>query len=92
MSPARTAYAAADAEVLPVDAQSTTFAPRSIAIDIAMVMPRSLKEPVGLSPSTFRCTRATPARSAIRGASSSGVLPSSKVTTGVRLVTGRKSR
>ena len=29
----------------------TAFAPASAALEIAMVMPRSLKEPVGLAPS-----------------------------------------
>ncbi len=54
MSPARAAYAAAEADVLPVDAQITTLASRSTAVEIAMVIPRSLNDPVGLSPSTFR--------------------------------------
>lgn len=54
--PARTAYAAAEAEVLPVEAQMTACAPSSLARVIAMVIPRSLKEPVGLAPSTLRCT------------------------------------
>ena len=90
--PARAAYAAAEADVLPVEAQIATFAPRSTAVEIAIVMPRSLNDPVGLSPSTLSSTRATPARWAIRGASSSGVLPSSRVITGVASVTGRNSR
>ena len=63
-SPARAAYAAADADVLPVDAQIASLAPRSTAIDIAIVIPRSLNDPVGLSPSTFNHTCATPARCA----------------------------
>ena len=46
-SPARAAYAAAEAEVLPVDAQTTALAPASAAAVMAMVMPRSLNEPVG---------------------------------------------
>ncbi len=83
--PARAAYAAADADVLPVDAQITTLAPCSTAFDTAIVIPRSLNDPVGFAPSTFSSTRATPARSARRGASTSGVLPSSSVTTGVAL-------
>ena len=48
--PARAAYAAADADVLPVDAQITTLAPSSTAFEIAIVMPRSLNEPVGFEP------------------------------------------
>ena len=90
--PARAAYAAADADVLPVDAQIATLAPRSTAMEIAIVIPRSLNDPVGLRPSTLSSTRATPARCAIRGASSNGVLPSSRVMTGVASVTGRNSR
>ena len=54
--PARAAYAAAEADVLPVDAHSTAFWPRATASVTAIVMPRSLNEPVGLSPSTLRCT------------------------------------
>ena len=54
-------------------------------------MPRSLNEPVGFAPSIFSSTRA-PTCSERRGASTSGVLPSLSVTTGVRSVTGRRSR
>ena len=54
--PALTAYAAADADVFPVDAQITAFAPSSAAFEIAMVMPRSLNDPVGLIPSNFTQT------------------------------------
>ena len=68
VSPARAAYAAADAEVFPVDAQTTALAPSSTALEIAMVIPRSLKEPVGLAPSTFSQTSAArPLRQARRG-------------------------
>ena len=51
--PALVAYAAADALVFPVDAQITALAPSSAAFEIAIVIPRSLNEPVGLVPSTF---------------------------------------
>jgi hypothetical protein len=54
VSPARAAYAAAEALVLPVEAQMIAFDPSSTALETAMVMPRSLKEPVGLAPSTLR--------------------------------------
>ena len=40
--------------MLPVDAHTTTRAPASIALEMAKVIPRSLKEPVGLAPSNFR--------------------------------------
>src|SRR5262245_38257674 len=89
--PARAEYAAALADVFPVDAHTTTLAPSSAALEIAIVMPRSLNEPVGFAPSTFSKTRASTS-SEMRGASTSGVLPSSSVTTGVRSLTGSRSR
>ena len=77
--------------MLPVDAHTTAFAPFSTAFEIAIVMPRSLKLPVGFAPSTFSHTSA-PTLSERRGAGSSGVPPSSRVTTGVRSVIGRSAR
>ena len=77
--------------MFPVDAHTTALAPSSTAIEIAMVMPRSLKLPVGLAPSTFSHTRAF-TRSESRGAGTSGVPPSRSVTTGVRSVMGRNGR
>ena len=47
-----------EAEVLPVEAQTTALAPSRTATEIAAVMPRSLNEPVGLSPSTLSQTSA----------------------------------
>src|SRR2546427_8808723 len=92
-SPARAAKAAADADVLPVEAQMTAREPASTAFDIAIVMPRSLKDPVGLNPSHLRwMDRLGSVASASRGAGSSGVFPSSNVTTGVFSVTGRYRR
>ena len=90
-NPARDAYAAAEAEVLPVDAHTTALAPSSTAIEMAIVMPRSLKLPVGFAPSTLSHTSA-PTRSDSRGAGTRGVPPSSRVTTGVLSVMGKKSR
>src|SRR4051794_21865949 len=69
----------------------TAFEPSSAALLIASVMPRSLNEPVGLSPSTFRCT-SQPVNADRRGAGTSGVPPSRSVTTGVAVVTGSRSR
>src|ERR1700733_5242402 len=89
--PARDEYAAADAEVLPVEPHTTALAPSSAALEMASVIPRSLKDPVGLAPSTFSHTRA-PALADRRGAGSSGVPPSHSVTTGVAPVTGRYCR
>jgi TRAP-type C4-dicarboxylate transport system substrate-binding protein len=48
--------AAADAEVFPVEAHNTACFPCATASVTAMVIPRSLNEPVGLCPSTFKCT------------------------------------
>ncbi len=48
------AYAAAEAEVLPVEAHSTACWPRASASVTAIVIPRSLNDPVGLRPSTLR--------------------------------------
>ena len=47
---------AALALVFPVEAQITAFAPSSAALEIAIVIPRSLNDPVGLAPSTFSHT------------------------------------
>jgi len=48
------ANAAAEALVLPVEAQIIARLPSSTALATAMTMPRSLKEPVGLQPSNFK--------------------------------------
>jgi hypothetical protein len=76
--------------VLPVEAQTTAFAPEATAAVMAMVMPRSLKEPVGFMPSTFRYT-SEPVSSESFCACTSGVPPSPRVITLVDSVTGRRS-
>src|SRR3712207_5541131 len=81
VSPARAAYAAALALVLPVEAQMTAFAPSSTALVMAIVMPRSLHEPVGLAPSTLRKT-SQPVRRHQSGAGSRGGLLSGRGTGG----------
>ena len=75
------------------EAQITARAPFSTAFDIAMVIPRSLNDPVGLAPSNFRY-RSMPGAIflARRAARISGVLPSPSVITGVRSLTGRNLR
>ena len=79
--------------MLPVEAQSTAFAPCSIALATATTMPRSLNEPVGLAPSNFTYKSMPGAIfRARRDALINGVLPSPSVTTGVRSVTGRNLR
>src|SRR5439155_23662163 len=91
--PARAAYAAADAEVFPVEAQMSAFVPCSIAFETATVIPRSLNDPVGLTPSFFTNTsQLRPTRSLSLGHRISGVLPSPSETTGVAAETGRNSR
>src|SRR6185503_18073562 len=84
----RAAYAAAEAEVFPVEAHITQRAPCSAALEIAMVMPRSLKEPVGFNPSYLRWT-SRPICSDRNSDRMSGVLPSHKETIGVLSDTGR---
>jgi hypothetical protein len=77
--------------VLPVEAQMTACDPSSSALLIAMVMPRSLNDPVGLAPSTLRNT-SQPVRRDSSGAGSSGVAPSCSVMTGVLSLTGSRDR
>ena len=67
--------------MLPVDAQMTACAPSWAAIEMAMVIPRSLKEPVGFPPSNFSSTR-QPVSSESQRDSTSGVPPSHRVMTG----------
>ena len=83
--------AAADAEVLPVDAHRTAVLPLLTALLTAMVMPRSLNEPVGLRPSTLRYT-SQPVSSDRYGAGTSGVAPSRRVTTFQSSPTGSRER
>src|SRR4051794_35883615 len=67
------------------------LAPDSTALDTATVIPRSLKEPVGLAPSPLRYTP-QPVRVDSSGAGNSAVLPSYSVTTGVAPLTGNRPR
>ena len=52
--PALAPYAAAEADVFPVEAQIIAPEPASFALETAIVIPRSLKLPVGLQPSNFK--------------------------------------
>src|SRR5262249_1034478 len=90
-SPAAAAYAAAEAEVLPVEAQMIDFAPCSLALATAMTMPRSLKEPVGFIPSNLSQSSSHPSARASDGAAISGVSPSPSVSAGVAAVMGKSS-
>src|SRR5665213_980159 len=74
--PARAAYAASDADVLPVLAQIATRAPVAAAREIATVMPASLNEAVGFMPRCKHVKRSMPPYAALRGASKSGTSPS----------------
>jgi hypothetical protein len=77
--------------VFPVDAHTTAVAPSSSALEIATVIPRSLKLPVGFAPSHLTYS-STPSPSDRRGAGRSGVDPSPSETTGVAGPIGSRSR
>ena len=62
---AAAAYEASEAEVFPVEAHATNRAPIARAWLIPTVIPRSLNEPVGFSPSCLNQT-STPAKSLSR--------------------------
>ena len=62
----------------------TVSAPSAAACVIAVVIPRSLKDPVGFSPSYLR-KRSTPKEAPRRGAGMRGVFPSKSVTGGTAL-------
>src|SRR5690349_7483749 len=66
--------------------------PSSTAFVIASVIPRSLNEPVGLTPSFLRYSVAPGTCRSRRSARKSGVSPSRSVTIGVPSVTGRNRR
>ena len=69
----------------------TAVAPSSAAFEMAMVMPRSLNEPVGLSPSSFTWMSSSRQADSL-GSGTSGVDPSPMLMTGVASLTGRYSR
>ena len=73
-----------------MEAHTTALAPEATAAVMAMVMPRSLKEPVGFMPSTLRYT-VDPVSSESFCAWTSGVPPSPRVMTFVASVTGKRS-
>ncbi len=77
--------------MLPVDAQSTPCLPLASASVTAIVIPRSLNEPVGLAPSTLRKT-SQPVSADRCGAGSNGVPPSPSVTIVQPGSTGIRSR
>src|ERR1035437_1292193 len=88
--PARAEYAAAEADVFPVEAHIVAFMPFSQAFDMAIVMPLSLNDPVGFNPSYFTYISTLGAIIfSILFILIKGVFPSFKEITGVFLVTGR---
>src|SRR5258706_8459897 len=90
-NPANAAYAASDADVLPVEAQATAGAETRRAWVTATVIPRSLKEPVGFAPSSFRLIESSPHHLATRSRRTSGVFPSGWVRISSSLTSGRTS-
>ena len=78
--------------MLPVDAQITCLAPNSTALVTPMVMPLSLKLPVGFSPSFFIHKFVSPNASPRRSERCRPVPPSLKVTKRVVSWIGMKSR
>ena len=77
--------------MLPVEAQTTAWAPSPAETLTATVMPRSLNEPVGFAPSTFSHTSQS-SSSDMAVARTSGVSPSPRVITGSVSRTGSHSR
>src|SRR5438874_3311324 len=91
--PARAAYAAAEAEVLPVEAQMIAPTSSASAFVTATVMPRSLNDPVGFWPSHLRYSSTPGATTAASpSARTSGVFPSFRVTIFSVGSTGSRSR
>jgi hypothetical protein len=63
--------------VLPVEAHISAVAPWSIALETATVIPRSLNDPVGFTPSFLtKTSQPRPTRALNFGENTSGVLPS----------------
>src|SRR5216684_9243274 len=77
----RAAYAAMEAEVLPVEAQATQRNFPWCADEAATVMPVSLNDAVGFMPWCFALRFSTPVARAHRGRRYRGVLPSRSVMT-----------
>ena len=91
LRPAFAAYAAIDAEVLPVEAHTTASAPSCRATEIAVVIPRSLNDPVGLLPSTLSHTCA-PVSDRTASRSARAECPPSRRVTGSRSSGSRSIR
>ena len=90
--PTLAAAPASEEAALPVEAQATTRARRASARATPTTLARSLKEAVGLRPSSFRTSERTPAQSARRRESRSGVQPGSMGGSLAAAGTGSSSR
>ena len=77
--------------MLPVDAQMTARAPSWAAIEMAIVIPRSLNDPVGFPPSNFSSTR-HPVSSESHPDSTRGVPPSHRLITAASAGSGIRAR
>ena len=89
--PGAGAYAAAEAEVLPVEAQMTARAPSSTALLMAIVMPAVLERAGRIHALELEVELDAERRAEARRGTS-GVSPSPSVMTGVASVTGRYAR
>ena len=79
-------------ELARVEGLPVTAIRLALMLLIAIVIPRSLNDPVGLRPSYFTKTRTPfPMRSAMVGTGIKGVAPSCRVMTGVLVLTGSQS-
>ncbi len=74
--PAAAPYAAAEALVLPVEAHSNLGLPRSSDLATATTIPLSLKDPVGLHPSSLKYKDSRPRWAPIDRDLTKGVSPS----------------
>ena len=90
-SPALAAKAAQADPALPFVGRATPVAPSSAARDTPTAAPRALNEPVGSGLSSFISSRGTPSSAPRRSIGSSGVMPSSKLTTDLAEPTGSSS-
>jgi len=88
--PPRAAYPDSEAAAFPVDAHVMMSRPACLAFVTAMELARSLKQPVGLRPSSLTSV-STPSSSLRLGASNRSVPPSLRVTTSASSSTGRNA-
>src|SRR5215470_11897469 len=89
-SPARAAYAAADAPALPDDETATPERPLALAQVTPTLASRSLKDQVGFADSFLAMSRGSPTAAPALPHSTSGVPPSPSVTAAAA-ATGRHS-